>query len=113
MAEGEKVTLQKWLSGFVNPVTNAKNTQFVVWLALIVLAGFTIWKAFFAPTNSQHQSANLVALPGSTVHYSPQQQQETKKRAWWVPSPFAEGYGFAESDGRNGVGGRVGARWEF
>ena len=117
MAEIEKFDIKKFFSGFVNPVTNAKNVQFVVWLALIILAGFTIWRAFFMSTQTQNQkqTATVIALPGSTVTYAPQQaqKQEVKKRPWWLSIPFVEGYGFAESDGRTGVGGRAGGRLEF
>jgi len=42
MADQEKFDIKKFLQGFISPVTNAKNVQFVVWLALIVLIGFTI-----------------------------------------------------------------------
>lgn len=117
MAEQEKFSITKFFQGFFSPTTNAKNVQFVVWLALIVLAGFTIWKAFFMPTQTQNQrqTATVFALPGSIVTYTPKQEQkqEVKKRSWWLPIPFVEGYGFAESDGRTGAGVRGGGRWEF
>jgi len=117
MAEAEKFDFKKFLSGFVNPVTHAKNLQFLVWFALIILIGFTIWRAFFMHTQaqSQKQTATVIALPGSTVTYAPEQsqKQEVKKRPWWLPIPFVEGYGFVESDNRKGVGAKAGARIDF
>jgi len=115
MAEAEKFDIKKFFSGFVSPVTNAKNVQFLVWLILIILAGFTIWRAFFMPSQAQKQTTGILALPGSHITYAPQQsqKQEVKKRPWWIPIPFVEGYGFAESDGRTGIGGRAGGRLEF
>jgi len=55
----------------------------------------------------------------STITYAPQQEQkqEIKKRPWWLPILFIEGYGFTETTGvgnsRSGVGGRGGARLEW
>lgn len=115
MAETEKFDIKKFFSGFISPVTNAKNVQFVVWLVLIVLVGFTIWRAFFMPNQSQSQKFIVYPFSFSHIDYSPsqQQKQEVKKRPWWLPIPFVEGYGFTESDGRTGIGGRAGGRLEF
>jgi len=114
MVETEKFSIVKFFQGFVNPVTNAKNVQFLLWLIAIIFVAITIWRAFFMSTQAQKQTTGILALPGSHITYAPQQsQKQEKKHPWWLPAPFIEGYGFAESDGRTGIGAKGGLRLEF
>jgi hypothetical protein len=95
--------------------------RFLVTILAIIFVVLTIWRAYFMKTQTQNQkqTATVIALPGSTVTYAPQQsqKQEVKKRPWWLPIFFIEGYGFSETSGignsRTGIGGRAGGRLEF
>jgi len=109
----EKFSLSKFFSGFLNPVTHAKNIQFVLWAAAVCFAGFTIYRAYFVPTNKQVQTTHIEVTQGGTLNLQQNQKQEVKKRAWWIPTPFVEAYGFTETTGRAGAGARIGARLEF
>lgn len=57
------------------------------------------------------QVTQIVAQPGSQVTVVEEKKKETKKL--FTLHPFIEGYGFAESDGRNGFGAKAGIRMEF
>jgi hypothetical protein len=89
--------------------------RLLITLLALIFVAVTIYRAFFMKTQTQKQTNQLLALPFSTVYYAPQQsqKQEVKKRPWWLPIPFVEGYAFAESNGRTGIGGRAGGRLEF
>lgn len=87
-------------------------------LLLVLLIVSTIWRAWFIKTQTQTQKLNVWPFSFSTITYAPQQQQkqEVKKRPWWLPTVFVEGYGFSETtgiDSRTGMGGRAGLRFEF
>jgi hypothetical protein len=115
----EKVDIKKFAQGFIQPVEWWKAASTGLKILAVLFAVFVIYRAFFMKTQTQSQNARIIALPGSTVTYAPQQQQkqETKKRPWWLPVFFLEGYGFSETTGvgnsRTGVGGRVGGRLEW
>lgn len=95
-----------------SPQVWSKALKFgLIWL-FIILLGFTIWKAYFTPTQEQHQQNIINAQPGATVNVGQSQKQEAKKRPWWLPHIFTEIYAFAETD-RTGVGTKGGLKWEF
>jgi hypothetical protein len=85
----------------------------------LVFVGVTIYRAYFTKNQTQTQKMIIYPFSFSTVTFSPQQEQkqEVKKRAWWMPIFFVEGYGFAETSGinnsRTGLGGRAGGRLEW
>jgi len=93
--------------------------RLIITLLAILFVATTLWRAYF--TKNQTQSQKMVVYPFSfsTITFSPQQEQkqEIKKRPWWLPILFVEGYGFTETTGvgnsRTGVGGRGGARLEW
>lgn len=88
-------------------------------IALIGLLVFFLWRGIFGKTQTQTQRLIVWPFSFSNITYAPQQsqKQEIKKRPWWLPIFFVEGYGFSETTGtdnsRIGVGGRVGGRFEF
>jgi len=81
MAEQEKFSWSKFFQGFTNPVTTAKNTQYTLWIALVVLAGFTIWKAFFMPT--QKMQTTIRVEKGGTANIT-QTQAPQKKLQFFI-----------------------------
>ena len=56
----EPITAGKFIKGVASPKTAIKSVAFGFWLALFILAGFTIWKAFFAKTESYKQTAETI-----------------------------------------------------
>ncbi len=115
----EKVDVKKFAKGFVKPVEWWKAASMAIKIFIVLFITFTIYRAYFMKTQTQTQALNVWPLSFSTVSFSPQQEQkqEIKKRAWWLPTFFAEGYGYSESSGignsRTGIGGRIGGRFEF
>ena len=56
----EPITAGYFVKGLISPKTAVKSFAFGLWLAVFVLAGFTIWKAFFAKTESYSQKAENI-----------------------------------------------------
>ena len=110
MADGEKFDLFKFLGSFVQWLPWVKTARYAIGIAAIGLIGLTIYKAFFMPTQTTKQETHIVAQSGSQVTID--QKREEKKSGVDV-HPFVEGYGFAESDNRKGVGGKAGVRLDF
>jgi len=81
-----------------------KTLRYAVGIALVGFVGLTIYRAFFMPTQTTKQETHIIAQPGAQVTVD--QKREEKKSGVEV-SPFVEGYGFAESDNRKGVGARL------
>jgi hypothetical protein len=75
-------------------------------LVLIGLILFFVWRGI---TVKQTVIKNVFE-EGSNPRLS---QGETKKKSWWMPSPFVDIYSFVETDDRKGIGARFGAHWEF
>ena len=115
----EKVDVKKFAQGFAQPVEWWKAASMGIKIFIVVVIAFTIYKAYFAKTQTQTQKLNVWPFSFSDVTYTPQQsqKQEVKKRPWWLPIFFVEGYGFSETnagDGlRTGTGVRVGGKLEF
>ena len=87
MAEGEQFSWSKFFGGFVNGLTWAKNIQFVAWLAIIAIVGFTIYRAYFMKTTSQQQrnTQTINAATGSNVHVdAPGQVMKVDEKNWQV-----------------------------
>ena len=108
MADQEKFSLLKFLGSFVQWLPWVKTARYAVGIAVIGIIGLTIYRAFFMPTRKE--ITQIVAQSGS--HVSIEQKKEEKKSGISV-SPFVEGYGFAESDDRKGVGAKAGIRVDF
>lgn len=79
----------------------------------ILFIAFTIYRAWFMATQKQTQQTHVTVQPGGTMNLVQSQTTTVKKRPWWLPIVFVEGYGFAESDGRTGLGARAGGRFEW
>jgi hypothetical protein len=110
MAENERFSLLKFAGSFFQFLPWVKTLRYAAGIALIGFVGLTIYRAFFMPTQTTKQVTHIIAQPGSQVTLD--QKKEEKKPGIEV-SPFVEGYGFAESDDRKGVGARAGVRVEF
>ena len=110
MAEGEKFNLLKFITSFFQVLPWVKTLRYVAGIALVGFIGITIYRAFFMPTQTTKQETHIIAQPGSQVTID--QKREEKKSGIEI-HPFVEGYGFAESDDRKGVGGKAGVRVDF
>jgi len=99
-----------------SPLTIFKAIKVGLILCGLAFIGFTIYRAYCMPTNTQKQTTQIKVESGGTLNLTQSQKQEGKKRPWWMPTLFIEGYGFIETWGtesRTGVGTRGGGRWEF
>lgn len=110
MVDGEKFSLLKFLGSFVQWLPWVKTARYAIDIATIGLIGLTIYKAFFMPMQTTKQETHIIAQPGAQVTID--QKREEKKSGLKI-HPFVEGYGFAESDDRKGVGGKAGVRVDF
>jgi len=110
MADGEKFNLFKFLGSFAQVLPWVKTLRYAAGIALVGFVGLTIYRAFFMSTETTKQETHIIAQPGSQVTID--QKREEKKPGIEV-HPFVEGYGFAESDDRKGVGGKAGVRVDF
>jgi|GEM_PF-791514 len=105
--------LPDWISAW------GSGWRIVMTLTILFFIVITIYRAFFKKDQTQSQHLNVWPLSFSTVTYTPQQSQKQvgKKRAWWLPTFFAEGYGFSETSNnatsRTGIGARIGGRFEL
>lgn len=109
MAEAEKFSLIKFIASFGQFLPWVKTARYALGILGIGFIGLTIYRAYFMPTTKQ--VTHIVAQPGSQVTVIEEKKKETKKL--FALHPFVEGYGFAESDGRNGFGAKAGIRMEF
>jgi len=109
MAENEKFSLFKFAGSFFQLLPWVKTLRYGLGFLGIAFIGLTIYRAYFMPTNKQ--VTQVIAQPGSHVTVIEEKKKENKKL--FSLHPFAEGYGFAESDSRKGVGARAGVRVEF
>ncbi len=110
MAEGEKFNLFKFITSFFQVVPWVKTLRYAAGIALVGFIGLTIYRAFFMPTETTRQETHIIAQPGANVTI--EQKKEEKKSGIEI-SPFVEGFGFAESNDRKGVGARAGVRVDF
>ena len=109
MAEAERFSLVKFIASFGQFLPWVKTARYALGFLGIGFIGLTIYRAYFMPTTKQF--TQIVAQPGSQVTVIEEKKKETKKL--FSIHPFVEGYGFAETDNRNGLGARAGIRIEF
>jgi len=105
----EKFNLLKFLGSFVEFLPWVKTALYAIGFAVIGFIGLVVYRAFFMPTQTVRQETHIVAQPGSQVTID----QKQEKKSGVEVHPFVEGYGFAESDNRKGVGGKAGVRVDF
>jgi putative Mn2+ efflux pump MntP len=110
MAEQESFSLLKFLGSFFQFLPWVKTLRYAAGFALLGFIGITVYRAFFMPTQTTKQETHIIAQPGAQVTID--QKREEKKSGLEV-HPFVEGYGFAESDDRKGVGAKAGVRVDF
>lgn len=106
----EPFNLMKFVASFFQLVPWVKTARYAIGVAVIGFIGLVIYRALFMPTQTTRQETHIIAQSGSQITVD--QKKEEKKNGIDV-SPFVEGYGFAESDNRKGVGGKAGVRVEF
>ena len=99
----EPITTKHFFRGIATKKTALKSVAFGVWLALFVLAGFTIYKAFFVKTSQQM----IVAKKGSKVEVT----QINKASRFFIP--YIEAGVEQRSDSNMGTYIRAGLRVEF
>jgi len=109
MAEEEKFSLLKFISSFGQFLPWVKTARYALGFLGIGFIGLTIYRAYFMPTTKQ--VTHIVAQSGSRVTVIEEKKKESKK--FFALHPFVEGYGFVESDGRNGFGAKAGIKIEF
>ena len=56
----DPITAVKFIKGVASPKTAVKSIAFGVWIALFIFVGLTIYKAYFAKTESYHQQAERI-----------------------------------------------------
>jgi len=102
----DKFSLSRFLGSFFQWLPWVKTIRFGLGLVMIIIAGFTVYKAFFVKT--QQQTQRIIIKPGATAVI--QQKQELPKKKF---IPFVEG--FVEQRNHNTMqsGIRVGLRFEL
>lgn len=82
-------------------------------IILLILGMLWVKNLLFPPAPQNVNQPQITVADGGNVSYTVHQGK--KERAWYVPTPFVEVYGFGEKadDDRMGVGARGGLRWEF
>jgi hypothetical protein len=108
MADLEKFSIMKFFGSFTQVLPWVKTLRYALGILGIGFIGLTIYRAYFMPTRKE--VTTIVAQSGS--HVNIEQKKEEKKSGVSV-NPFVEGYGFAESDDRKGVGAKAGIRVDF
>lgn len=105
----ESFSLTKFLASFFQVLPWVKTLRYAAGFALIGFIALTIYRAFIMPTESTKQETHIIAQSGAQITVDQKKQDKSKIDI----SPFVEGYGFAESDNRKGVGGKAGVRIDF
>jgi hypothetical protein len=108
MADLEKFNIFKFFGSFTQVLPWVKTARYVLGILGVGFIGLTIYRAYFMPTRKE--VTQIVAQSGS--HVNIEQKKENKKSGITI-TPFIEGYGFAESDDRKGIGGKAGVRVDF
>lgn len=68
----DPITAAKFFTGVFSPKTAVKSVAMGLWLIVFVLAGFTIWKAFFAKTESYAQHVEAGGNINNIEIYNPE-----------------------------------------
>lgn len=116
--EVEKFDIKKFFGSFFKLIPWVKDIRTIITIIVVIFVASLIWRVFAGKPQSQSQRMIVWPFSFCNITYAPQQsqKQEVKKRPWWLPILFVEGYGFTETTGlnsRTGVGGRGGARLEW
>ncbi len=109
MSVSEKFSLLKFAGSFFQVLPWVKTFRYAAGFALIGFIGLTIYRAFIMPTESTKQETHIIAQAGAQITVD----QKKHEKSGMDISPFVEGYGFAESGNRKGVGGKAGLRIDF
>jgi hypothetical protein len=110
----EKFSLDKFLDFSALSWYKVFGLLLRVFILILLVFGMLWIKNFlFPPQPTNVNQPQITVADGGNVSYVVHQGK--KDRAWYVPSPFVEVYGFGEkaSSDRYGVGARGGLRWDF
>jgi len=117
MPDGEKFSIVKWFSGFVNPITWSKSVAYLAMIVIILFVAFTVYRAYFM--KNQQQKTHITVQKGGTANITNVQNQNNK-RPWWMPIPYISIFGEAKGSPRSsfddvqyGYGAQAGIRWDF
>ena len=84
MADDEKFDIGKFFSGFLNPVSWAKDMKTIVTIAIVIFVGFTLYRAYIQPRNVQKQQPKITVQSGGTGNFNFSQTQAVKERRWFI-----------------------------
>ena len=77
----EKFDIKKWLGGFIDPTTWSKSIVYFAMIAVILVVGFTIYRAYFMKTGSNVNRPAIITFGGSgDINVTSEQKVEEKKR---------------------------------
>lgn len=79
----EKFSLSKFLSGFTNPVSWAKDAKTIITIAIILFVGFTLYRAYIQPRTIQKQQPKITVQAGGTGNFN-FVQNANKERRWFI-----------------------------
>jgi hypothetical protein len=89
----EQFSINKFFSSFFQIVPWMKNIRFFIGVVVILVVITTVYKAWFAKTDSNSNRHTIITLPGShidTVTQTTEQKTEVaKKSSWWVPHLYS------------------------
>lgn len=112
MPESEPFSMAKWFSGWADPRTWGKAVIYGLMIGFLLLAGFTIYRAFFMKTGSntnKPEGCDLIVLPGAktgaitqtTTSTNVQKSADDKR---WEVGIFGGGVRLGDDDGFFGGG---------
>jgi len=87
MADSEPFSWGKWFSGFFSAVSNGKDLKTLIFIGFLILAGFTIYRAYFVKNQqqTQHTATTVTAQSGShVVVEGPKQEMKGDEKNWEV-----------------------------
>ena len=99
-----KVDFRKFFRSFVEPVAWWKTARFAIGLAALILGGFTIYRAYFMP--SQKNTQTITVGQGGTATIV---QNKAEKSNHGL-EPFIELYGQVDDQNEGRAGIRCGVR---
>jgi hypothetical protein len=79
----EKFNLGKFFSGFLSPVSWAKDIKTIVTIAIVIFVGFTLYRAYIQPRTVQKQQPKITVQSGGTGNFN-FSQVANKERRWFI-----------------------------
>jgi hypothetical protein len=108
LSEMEKVDVKKFLQSFANPVAWWKTARFAIGLAALIFVGFTVYKAYFVPT--QRNTQKIIVGRGWVGNIFQGESGKSTKSNHGM-EPFVELYGQFDSDSERRAGIKCGIKF--